>query len=324
MTQPVRWGILGASGFARAEMAPAIHLAEGGLLAALATRDPARAAPFVACYPGLRIHESYDALLADPDIDAVYVPLPNDMHVPWTLRAAAAGKHVLCEKPIALRADDIDRLIAARDASGKLIAEGFMVVHHPQWARVRAMLADGAVGDLRRVDGAFTFCNGDRGNIRNIAERGGGALYDIGVYPTVTTRFATGAEPVAIAARAACEGGVDVLAEVRADFPGFTLQFHVGTRLAPRQEMVFHGTRGWLRLPAPFNAAVAGEAQIHWRRADGTDLVERFPTARHYVLQIAAFNRSVRTGAAYPCPLAFSRGNQAMLDRIFAAAGLRD
>jgi predicted dehydrogenase len=191
MTQPVRWGILGASGFARAEMAPAIHLAEGGLLAALATRDPARAAPFVACYPGLRIHESYDALLADPDIDAVYVPLPNDMHAPWTLRAAAAGKHVLCEKPIALRADDIDRLIAARDASGKLIAEGFMVVHHPQWARVRAMLADGAVGDLRRVDGAFTFYNDDRGNIRNIAERGGGALYDIGVYPTVTTRFAT-------------------------------------------------------------------------------------------------------------------------------------
>ena len=316
---PVRWGILGAALIARTDLAPAIHLATGGVLAALATRDPARAAPFLARFPGLRVHGSYDALLADPEIDAVYIPLPNDMHVDWSIRAAEAGKHVLCEKPIALRAADIDRLIAVREATGRLVAEAFMVLHHPQWARVRSLLDGGAIGRLAHVQGVFTYFNDDAGDIRNQAARGGGGLRDIGVYPCVTTRFATGAEPDRVRADIRCENGVDTEARVWADFPGFALSFYCGTRMIRRQEMLFHGTNGWIRLAAPFNARVYAEAEIEWRRADGRAEIERFPTEDHYELQIAAFNRSVQTGAAFACPIEFSCGNQAMIDAIFAA-----
>jgi predicted dehydrogenase len=321
MADHLRWGILGAALIARTDLAPAIHLAKGGVLAALATRDPARAAPFLARYPGLRIHDSYDALLADPDIDAVYIPLPNDMHVDWSIRAAEAGKHVLCEKPIALAASEIDRLIAAREATGRLIAEAFMVVHHPQWARVRDLLDGGAIGRLAHVAGVFTYFNDDAGDIRNQSAHGGGGLRDIGVYPCVTTRFATRAEPDRIAADLRWENGVDTAARVWAEFPGFTLSFYCGMRMIRRQEMLFHGSDGWLKLTAPFNARVYGEAVLEWRRADGTESIERFPTEDQYERQIAAFNRAVRRGTDFPCPLEFSRGNQAMIDAIFAAAG---
>ena len=132
---PVRWGILGAANFARQHMAPAIHAAEGAELAALATSDPAKAAGFKAFCPSLFVHDSYEALLADPTIEAVYIPLPNHLHVEWTLKAIAAGKHVLTEKPMTLVASDFDQLIAARDKSGLFVAEAYMIVHHPQWHR---------------------------------------------------------------------------------------------------------------------------------------------------------------------------------------------
>ena len=155
--QTVRWGILGAANFARHHMAPAIHAAEGAELSALATSDPAKAAGFQAFCPGLRLHSSYEALLADPDIDAVYIPLPNHLHVDWTLKALRAGKHVLTEKPIALQADQIDQIIAERDRTGLLAAEAFMIVHHPQWHRAKEWLQAGEIGTLRHVDAAFSF-----------------------------------------------------------------------------------------------------------------------------------------------------------------------
>src|SRR5690242_4223952 len=136
----VRWGILGAAKFAREFMGPALALAAGGRIVALATSDPAKAEPFMAFAPGIRVHADYDALLSDPDVDAVYVPLPNHLHVEWSLKAMQAGKHVLCEKPMAMQASDYDRLIAARDAAGVLAAEAFMIVHHPQWQRARRLL----------------------------------------------------------------------------------------------------------------------------------------------------------------------------------------
>ena len=319
MTGTVRWGILGAAKIARDHVARAIHGAAGATLAALATRDPARAEWYAALAPGLRIHAGYEAMLADPGVDAVYIPLPNDMHVDWTLRALAAGKHVLCEKPIALAAGDIDRLIAARDASGLVAAEAFMVCHHPQWHRLRLLLADGAIGPLAHVEGMFSFRNTDPGNIRNRPETGGGGLLDIGVYPVITTRFATGAEPVRLRADIRREGGVDVFARVWADFPGFTMSFHCGMRMARRQDMVFHGETGWIRVPAPFNPPSQGEAQIVLHRQDGSVLVERFPEADQYRLMIEAFGETVRTRAPFACPLEFSRGNQAAIDAILAA-----
>lgn len=317
----MRWGILGAAKIARTDVAPAIHGADGADLVALATRDPGRAAPFRALVPGLRVHDSYQALLDDPDVDAVYIPLPNHVHVEWSLRALAAGKHVLCEKPIALQADEIDTLIAARDASGRLCAEGFMVCHHPQWQRARALLAEGAIGALVHVESAFTFNNPDRANIRNRPETGGGAMRDIGVYPCVTTRFATAAEPQRVRADLRLDNGVDVFGRVWADFEGFTMAFYVGMRAAPRQGIVFHGTEGVMELPFPYNAGKAGAAQVIVRRGFDHTVIERFEPVNQYQRMIEAFQHSARTGEAFACPLEFSHGNQRMIDAILAAAG---
>ena len=320
MGDAMRWGILGAAKIARTALLPAIQAAEGAELVALATGDAAKAAAFRAVVPGLRVM-GYEDLLADPGVDAVYIPLPNHLHVDWTLRALAAGKHVLCEKPLAMEAGEIDRLIAARDASGLLAAEAFMVCHHPQWTRLRAMLADGAIGELGHVEGMFTYRNTDMGNIRNRAETGGGGLRDIGVYPLVTARFATGVEPGAIRADVRLENGVDVFARVWADFPGFTFSMHCGMRLQRRQDMVFHGTEGWIRMTAPFNPPQMGEAQIVLHRADGSVLVERFAEVDQYRRMVEAFGRAARGQAPFACPLEFSRGNQRAIDAILASTG---
>jgi predicted dehydrogenase len=315
----IRWGILGAAKFAREHMGPALTLAPGGHVAALATSDAAKAEPFRAFAPGLRVHDSYEALLSDPDIDAVYIPLPNHLHVEWSLKAMRAGKHVLCEKPMAMQGSDFDALIAARDAAGVLAAEAFMIVHHPQWQRARQLLADDAIGPLWRIDGAFSFNNRDAANIRNRADMGGGGLRDIGVYVMGSARFATGLEPTDVRARIQWDQGVDAYAAITARFGDADYAAFTSIRMHPRQEMVFHGERGVLRLPVPFNARVFGEARLELHRGSET-LIERWPAVNHYELQAAAFHRTLREGVAYPCPLEFSRGTQVMMDAAFASA----
>ncbi|WP_193142362.1 MULTISPECIES: Gfo/Idh/MocA family protein [unclassified Meridianimarinicoccus] len=320
----VSWGVLGAAQFARNFMAPALHLAPGGKLAALATRSTDKIDGFQAIAPDLTVHDSYDALLADPAIDAVYIPLPNTMHVDWTLKALAAGKHVLTEKPIAMQAGEIDRLIAARDDSGLLAAEAYMIVHHPQWQFARDQIKAGAIGDLVHVSGMFCFDNADPDNIRNKAETGGGALRDIGCYVMGGARFATGQEPGEIRSAIRWENGYDVFSQIDAQFPGFTYHAVVSTRLSPAQEMVFYGRTGTLRLTTPFNAQVFGEAKVEIQRGGAEVQIHRFGAARQYELQVAAFNTSVRTGAAYPCPLEFSKGTQIAIDQVFANARTLD
>jgi predicted dehydrogenase len=324
--KPVRWGVLGAAKFAREHMAPAIHAAEGAELVALATSDPAKAEGFRAFCPGLQLHSSYESLLADPSIDAVYVPLPNHLHVEWTLKAMAAGKHVLTEKPIALRADQIDEIIAARDASGLLAAEAFMIVHHPQWHRAKEWLDSGAIGQLRHVDAAFSYNNAaEPDNIRNRPDTGGGSLRDIGVYTIGSMRFVTGAEPETVAARVIMEAGVEVFADLNAIMAGptgrFTYRSMTSMRLANRQEVVFQGDKGMIRVgSAPFNANVHDIAEVELHQPGQRVVTDRFPTANHYKLQVEAFGRSLRTGAGYPCPLEFVRGTQAMMDQALDAA----
>ncbi|WP_149589946.1 Gfo/Idh/MocA family protein [Tabrizicola flagellatus] len=323
--KPVRWGVLGAARFAREHMAPAIHAAEGAELAALATSDAAKAEGFRAFCPSLAVHGSYEAMLADPSIDAVYIPLPNHLHVEWTLKALAAGKHVLTEKPIALRAEEIDRIIAARDASGLLAAEAYMIVHHPQWQRAKEWFEAGEIGDLVHADVAFSFNLTDKGNIRMKPETGGGSLRDIGVYTFGCARFVTGAEPVDISARIHREGGVDTFAQVAAVMEGprgrFTYGSMTSMRMYNRQVATFQGTKGMIRLEGgPFNANVNDLAEVELHQDGNRVTVERFPTANHYKLQVEAFSRSVRTGAAYPCPLEFVRGTQAMMDRVYDVA----
>jgi predicted dehydrogenase len=319
MDGQVRWGILGAAKIAREWLAPAIHLSARGSVAAVASRDEGKAAALAAPY-GARVVAGYEALLEDPGIDAVYIPLPNGQHVEWTAKCLAAGKHVLCEKPLALKAEEIDELIRLRDQTGLVAAEAFMVVHHPQWLRVRELLAEGAVGQLRHVQGAFSFFNDDPANIRNMPELGGGALRDIGVYPSVTTRFATGAEPVRVRAEIDWDMGIDATARVWAAFPVFTMDFYVSMRMAPRQEMTFHGDAGWLTVRAPFNAGAYGDEVLELRTDDGRVVRERFPRDDQYRAQIDAFNASVLEGVPFACPLEFSRGNQRMIDMIYAAA----
>lgn len=324
--KPVRWGILGAAKFAREHMAPAIHAAHGAELVALATSDPAKAEGFRAFCPSLQVHGSYDALLADPAIDAVYIPLPNHLHVDWTLKAIAAGKHVLTEKPIALRADQIDQLIAARDASGLLVAEAFMIIQHPQWLRAKEWLAAGEIGTLRHVDVAFSFNNGaEPQNIRNRPDTGGGSLRDIGVYTLGSMRFVTGAEPVDLSSRIILENGVEVFAQIAATMQGPAGRFTYGSmtsmRLANRQEAVFQGDNGMIRVgSAPFNANVHDVAEVELHLPGQRVITDRFPTANQYKIQVEAFGQSLHHGTPYPCPLEFTRGTQAMMDMAYDRA----
>lgn len=319
----MRWGILGAAKFARQHMGPAIHTAKGAELAALATSDPAKAADFQAIAPGLRVMDSYEALLADPDIDAIYVPLPNHLHVDWTIKALGAGKHVLCEKPITLHASEFDRIEAAAKKAGKFAAEAFMIAHHPQFHRARDLVQGGAIGKLRHVDASFSFNNiGDTSNIRRDPTKGGGALRDIGVYIFGGARFVTGEEPTRIThARIDARDGVDDFTQVTADFDSFTYSGMVAMSLFTRQELVFHGQDGVLRLTCPFNAEVFDAATLTLENAAMTRTTERWPGVNHYVLQVEAFGRAATGGQAYPCPLSFSRGTQEMMDAVYAAAG---
>lgn len=319
MTQAIGWGIIGAAKIAETALSPAIAAARGARLVALGTGNPGKAAAIAAQHPGMRLHDSYQAVLDDPEVDAVYIPLPNHLHVDWTERALRAGKHVLCEKPIALHADDIDRLIAARDETGLLAAEAFMVVHHPQWQHVRAQIAGGAIGRLEHVEAMFTYNNPDPTNYRNKGGTGGGGLRDIGVYPCIATRFATGAEPERLRADIRFEGDVDTFARVWADFPGFTMSFYCGMRQVRRQEMVFHGSDGWIALTSPFNGPIYGDTQVETRRPDGVLEVTRFNAINQYALMVEAFGAAILGEAPFACPLEFSRGNQAMIDAIFAA-----
>lgn len=319
---PIRWGILGAAKFAQEHMGPAIHAARGAELVALATSNAQKAAGFQAFAPQLSVHDSYDALLADPGIDAVYVPLPNHLHVEWSLKALAAGKHVLCEKPMTLQAAEFDQLIAARDKTGKLAAEAYMIVHHPQFIRARELVQGGAIGQLIHVDATFSYFNDDAANIRNKPEAGGGGLRDIGVYTFGAARFVTGQEPDAIPyAKLRLDNDVDVFAQVTADFPGFTYAATVSMRMCPRQEITFHGEKGVLRLTCPFNANVFDVATLTLENDAQMVTTERWPGVNQYVLQVENFCNSVQTGSAYPCPLEFSRGTQHMMDMVFAAGG---
>lgn len=320
--KPIRWGVLGASKFAREYMGPAIHAADGAELAAVASRSIEKLAPFQAFAPHCQAEESYEALLANPSIDAVYIPLPHPMHTPWALKSANAGKAVLVEKPAGMVAADIDALIAKRDETGLLIAEAYMIVHHPQWQRVKSLIDDGAIGQVTHISGCFTYDNrADTGNIRNKAETGGGGLRDIGVYVFGSARYAMGADPEIDHARVRFESGFDVFADVHARFPnGATYSAYVSTRMLPAQEMVFHGTEGMIRVKVPFNARVFGEAELEIHQPGGAVRCERFPRDDQYKLQVEAFGHALRDGVKYPCPLEFSRGTQVMIDKVLEIA----
>ena len=290
-------------------MAPAIQLAENAVFFGLATSSPEKARSLSALAPGLKLYDSYDAL-------------PNHLHVEWTVKALEAGKPVLTEKPIALTEAEFDQLISVRDKTGLLAAEAYMILHHPQWHKVRELVAEGALGALRQVNGVFTYNNASAPeNIRNRPETGGGAIRDIGVYPLGATRYVLDAEPDDVAADFVWENGVDTVANVRAAFGEVRMDAVVSMRMHLTQEMVFLGEAGRLTVHAPFNPVSYGQARVTLETAEHSQSWA-FGDAMHYVNQVEAFGRSVRDGADYPVPLEFSRGTQRMLDLAFASERL--
>ncbi len=316
----MNWGILGASKFALGHMARAIHAAEGSRLAAVASRSIEKVAVFQAFAPDCRAIAGYDDLLADPNIDAVYIPLPHTLHAEWTIKALQAGKHVLTEKPIAMQAADFDAMIAARDQAGLLAAEAYMIVHHPQWHRVKNLIADGAIGDVHRVHTVFTYDNSDDPkNIRNQTD-GGGGLRDIGVYTLGCARYALGAEFSDITAQIRLEDGYDTYCAATAQIANAQFSMYTSTRMHLHQEATFHGTNGLIRLTAPFNPRIFGEARIELHQPNHGLRVERFAQADQYVAQVQAFAASALTDAPYPWTLEDARGTQETIDQIFACA----
>ena len=315
----LRWGVLGASKFAIEYLTPAIQLARNNSFKALASSSKEKAAAFVQLEPEIEIYRSYEELLADDRINAVYIPLPNTMHVDWTIRAIKSGKHVLCEKPIAMRAKEIDELIKLRNTTGLLVAEAYMIVHHPQWIKAKEIVQSGVLGDLIQVDAVFSYNNqADLENIRNNSNMGGGGLPDIGVYTLGSVRFVTDQEPAAIRhVDIKYENGVDVWALAAFDFPKFKFTSITSMRMAPRQEVTFQGTDGFIKLTAPFNPLVYDKAEIIKRRNDGTEEIFSYPGVSQYVNQIEAFSDAVLNEKTYPCSLEFSQGTQAMIDSIF-------
>lgn len=317
-----RWGILSTAKIAREHVIPALNDSENGLVTAIASRDASRARALADRLGAPHAFGSYEEMLASDAVDGVYIPLPTSDHVEWAVKAADAGKHVLVEKPLALRASDIAQVIAARDRNEVLVCEAFMVAYHPQWRKVRELIAEGAIGRLRHVQGAFTYFNVDPVNMRNRPELGGGALPDIGVYPTVATRLSTGKEPLRVRARVERDPsfGTDIYSHVTADCGDFDMTFYVSTQMAARQSMVFHGETGFIEVATPFNARIYGDDTVTLFNQNHTGAtVHRFPDTRQYRLQAEAFVRAVRGEAVEVFPLESSVKNQKVIDAVFRA-----
>jgi len=326
----LRIGVLSTAKIGVQFVLPAIQQSGHATLAGIASRDSGRAKKLANSLKVALSFGSYEAMLESDAIDAVYIPLPTAHHVEWSLKAAAAGKHVLCEKPIALNARDINKLIKARDKHNIVMTEAFMVSYHPQWLKVRELITKGRIGELRHVQGSFAYFNVDPNNMRNRPELGGGVLPDIGVYPVVTTRFASGTEPTRIQATVDIDPAfnTDRHASVKAEFPGFELSFYVSTQMAQRQQMVFHGTDGFIEVNAPFNSNVYEGSEVKLHNAKHSEYRSfHFASVNQYVYQIDAFAQAVkkamRATKSAKAPAVFSLEdslqNQRVIDAIYAS-----
>ena len=292
----IRFGILSTATIAREQLIPAIHQADNAQLAAIASRKEKKARSLAQVCGAASAFGSYEDMLASDTIDAVYIPLPTSQHVEWTLKAIKAGKHVLCEKPISLKASDINKLIKARNDSGLVVSEAFMVTYHPQWLKVKELVSKGAIGKLRMIDAAFSYFNRDAKNMRNRPELGGGALPDIGVYPTVAARFVTGQEPVSLSATVEFDPdfGTDCYAHTQIAFQDFDMRMYVSTQMALRQSIVFHGEKGFIEVSAPFNSNLyeGDEVRVHNQEHNETR-VYRYSGHNQYCSQVEAFSKAV-------------------------------
>ncbi len=327
MSVKSRWGILGVSNFAARKIVPAVRSCEETVFTAIASRDLARAKQAATAMEIAKAYGSYEELLADPDVDVIYNPLPNHMHVPWSIRAAKAGKHVLCEKPVSLSTADLRSLIAARDEHRVLIAEAFMIRFHPQWLRVVELIRSGAIGPVRAVSTCFSYFNRSADNVRNIADYGGGGMWDIGCYAVNVARLVFGAEPVRTMALLEKDPDfqTDRLASGILEFPGGgQCVFVCSTQMVPYQKVQIFGSQGRIEVEIPFNAPPGEGMRIFID--NGADVkgsgirIETVDACDQYTLQADSFTRATRGAGPLVNSLEDTFGNTATLEALLLSA----
>ena len=327
----VRWGVLGTGLIAQNHVIPAIQGAERCELVAIASRSETKADGIAARFSIPRAFGSYEALLADPDVDAVYLPLPNDLHGPWTRRAADAGKHVLCEKPIALTSAETQEVADYCEERNILAMEAFMYRFHPAWARVRGLISEGAIGQLLDVGIWFSFRTNRTGDYRLDFAAGGGALYDVGCYAVNVSRMLLGDHPdhVLGTARIDSESGVDMTFSGILDYGGSFATFTCSMEQEPQHSIVIHGTAGWISIADPFNCPpdvattiTIGTGGDHHPNASTIESIT-IPPANQYGLQATALADAILNGTPSPLPLEDSIKNMRLLERLFAAANIQ-
>lgn len=321
----VRWGVLGVANIAVKKVVPGMKLSTRAEVVAIASRNLNRAREAADELQIPAAYGSYEELLADKNVDAIYNPLPNHLHVPWTIRAAEASKHVLCEKPVALSASEAEQLIEARDRTRVKIGEAFMVRTHPQWLRIRELVKAGHIGELQSIVSVFSYFNRDPGNIRNVPEFGGGAVMDIGCYPITMARFLFGREPVRISSivERDPEMGTDRLSSALLDFAPGQLIFTCSTQLVPFQRMQVLGTRRRIDIEIPYNIPPDRPTRI--LVDDGSQLAgqsaqaEEFATADQYAIQADAFSQAITENTEVPVPLEDAIANMRVIDAVLRA-----
>jgi predicted dehydrogenase len=326
MSKKLRWGVLSTAAIGLRKVIPAMQLGQFTSVTAIASRDVAKAKSAAAELGIASAYGSYEELIADPNVDAIYNPLPNQLHVPWTIKAAEAGKHVLCEKPLSLTVAEAKTLLPVRDRTGVKIGEAFMIRSYTQWLRLRQLLDQGRIGELRSVVAAFSFFNRDPKNIRNMVDSGGGALYDIGCYCIQSSRYAFGGLPTRVVGLIERDPdfGVDRLTSALLDYPGGQAIFTCSTQLIPYQRVHFLGTKGRIEIEIPFNAPKDRPTRMF---IDGTGDIfgggiatEEFPIADQYTMQGDAFSKAVLEGGEVPVPLEDAIANMAVIEAIFKSA----
>ena len=323
----LRWGILSTAKIADEKVIPGIRRAARCEIVAIGSRDEARGRAVAQRHGIPRVHGSYEALLADPDVDAVYIPVPNHLHGEWTLAAARAGKHVLCEKPLAMTAADAERMVEGCRAAGVVLMEAFMYRLHPSWVAVRELVAAGRIGRLTAVSSWFSYYNDDPANIRNIRAYGGGALFDIGCYSVNLSRMLFGSEPTRVEAAIVRDpnSGVDVLTSGILEFPAGGATFTCSIRAEPDQQVHVYGTEGRISVGIPFNIPPDRPTRIHVTAggdppvAPATETIA-FEAADPYGVEAERFAAAILDGGPLPTPPEDAVANLRVIESIFAAA----
>lgn len=325
MGEKIRWGVLGVARIATQKVIPAMQEGQWSEITAIASRSIEKAEQAARELGIPKAYGSYEELLEDDTIDAVYNPLPNHLHVPWTIRAAEAGKHVLCEKPIGLSAEEAEDLIRVRDRTGMKIEEAFMVRTHPQWLTTREWIRSGWIGELRAIQGTFSYFLTDPTNVRNVREWGGGGLMDIGCYPITTSRFVLNREPQRVIGLLEYDHRfqVDRVSSAILDFGDVVSSFVCSTQMVPYQRMHFFGTEGRIEIEIPFNAPPDRPCRVFLDRGDlfGADLeVHEFPVVDQYTIQGDLFSRSILDGSEPPVSLEDSVCNMKVIEAVFRSS----